>query len=387
MKIFIIVAEISLNLKEGQMKSATFAIMFVLSTSFCLAAGDKSGLGLLTDFKIITPKQILKLLEDAGTIRVDTKGTSFSVDDESGKKPPYSGLRDHIKACNGGNVNGGATGEDACFQIFQRHQDDALHGRLSEADSRYVASALIRGCGVYALAEDRYLTRGGRTCGLLGVYLAAIDNQEAARAVWEFAPGCYSQDWRAGTPVNGCIGDALYNRSVFASAPQDLLEMMRQSCKSIHDRESCEYLESQGETVDMAAVAEEENERHEAIQENRESNIADLDQARAQSEARRNALFSALQSMPGANDPNAVLDAGNRQAAAMRSIGDANAAQQRAAAVQPQPQQSTAATQVPQVAQQQSSPQSVYQTYMQAAASSSQTPADSGILIWPSMAV
>src|SRR5204862_1540055 len=90
-------------------------------------------------------------------------------------------------------------------------------------------------------------------------------------------------------------------------------------------------LRYQGESVDMAAVAQAENERHEAIQENRESNAAAVQQARADAQARRNALFSALRSMPGGSDPNAVLNAGNQQAAAMRSIGDANAARQRQA--------------------------------------------------------
>jgi len=125
----------------------------------------------------------------------------------------------------------------------------------------------------------------------------------------------------------------------------------------------------------MSAVSAAEDERREARLDAAAERNVEIHREEAESDSRTNAILGALQSMPGANDPNAVLDAGNRQAAAMRSIGDANAAQQRAAVVQPQPQQSTAATEVQQVAQQQTSPQSAYQTTMQATATTSRTPA------------
>jgi membrane protein involved in colicin uptake len=47
-----------------------------------------------------------------------------------------------------------------------------------------------------------------------------------------------------------------------------------------------------------------------------------------------NAVMGALQSAPGGSDPNAVVNAGNQQAAAIRATGDANAAQQQAAVQQ-----------------------------------------------------
>jgi hypothetical protein len=47
-----------------------------------------------------------------------------------------------------------------------------------------------------------------------------------------------------------------------------------------------------------------------------------------QSDARFNTVLGALQSLPGGNDPNAIVNAGAQQAAALRAIGDANAARQ-----------------------------------------------------------
>jgi hypothetical protein len=78
---------------------------------------------------------------------------------------------------------------------------------------------------------------------------------------------------------------------VFKFQPKRLVRIMWISCSTIHDRESCEFLSSNGATVDMPAVAAVENARHEGIQEFRERNAAELERARADSENGRNAFF------------------------------------------------------------------------------------------------
>lgn len=322
------------------MKTAVLAVLIIVSASLFAAAKDKGGIGPQTDFKSMPAEQVLTSLQSAGSLKVDASGTSFAGD----RKDPD--IAPAIKHCNGGKAdNNYSEGEIPCKQIFLHHVERALSGQLGSADTFYIISALLRGCGFYAIATDKDYTDGGITCGYLGKFLYSLGNVEAAKTVWERAPGCYSIDHRAGTPTNGCvnsmlgygdrIGSALsvadrrrldpYN--AYKSEPERLLGALSQSCNTIHDRDSCEFLQTKGIAVDMAAVVEAENEFRGGVNENRERVQGKLEQAREQSEARRNALFGALQSLPGGNDPNAVLNAGNRQAAAMRRIGDARANQ------------------------------------------------------------
>jgi hypothetical protein len=277
---------------------------------------------------------VLDLLQNAASIKVNPAGTRFpSKDRRAGE---------WFKGCNGTHSSDDyvqqTQGENACFQVLTTYGRDALSDPSNLANMQYIMSALIRGCGLYAPSTDKAFE--GRTCGVLGAILYGIGNASAAKAVWELAPGCYSQDERAGTPMNGCVR-AMTGRDsyllndlslkpyldligVFKSQPRRLARLMWESCTSIHDRESCEFLASNGATVDMAAVAAVENERHEGIQEFRAKNAAEAERARAASEERRNSILGALQAMGGSN-PNAILDAGNQQAAAIRAIGDANA--------------------------------------------------------------
>jgi TPR repeat protein len=289
------------------------------------------------DFRTLSAARILDLLENAASLKVNPAGTRFpSKDRRAGE---------WFKGCNGVRSNDDYVqdkqGENACFQVFTNFGSAALGDPSNPADMQYIMTALVRGCGLYAPSTDKAFE--GRTCGLLGAVLYGIGNAAAAKAVWELAPGCYSQDERAGTPMNGCVR-AMTGRDanllsdlnlkpyqnligVFKFQPRRLARLMWRSCSTIHDRESCEFLSSYGATVDMAAVTAVENERHEGIQEFRARNAAELDRARAASEDRRNAVLGALQTMGGA-DPNAILNAGNQQAAAIRAIGDASAARQ-----------------------------------------------------------
>jgi uncharacterized protein len=286
------------------------------------------------DFRTLSAARVLDLLENAASLKVNPAGTRFPSSDRR--------AGEWFKGCNGTRSSDDTVqadqGENACFQVFTNFGRAALGDPSNLANIQYIMTALVRGCGLYAPSSDKAYE--GRTCGLLGAVLYGIGNAAAAKAVWELAPGCYSQDERAGTPMNGCVramtgrdANLLSDLSlkpyqdligVFKFQPRRLARLMWRSCSSIHDRESCEFLSSNGATVDMAAVAAVENERHEGIQEFRERNAAELDRARAASEQRRNAVLGALQAM-GGSDPNAILNAANRQTAAIRAIGDANA--------------------------------------------------------------
>lgn len=315
------------------MKKKVLAAALLLST-FC-SARDQGGLTLQTDFRTMSPEQSLALLQGAGNIQV-----------KAPKGKELGGMTsDVIEACNGKrtkNFNSHAL-EDVC----------ARAGFIGSSDPEIILfkmEALFRGCGVYAGSNDQ--SSGGVSCGRLGGMFFAIGNITTAKAIWE-APGCYTTD-RTESSMNGCLQyvlgggkeNIIFKRSLvgfplhqspteaYASDPERLLQMARQSCKTAHDPASCEFLNSKGEAVDMTAVANAANERHEALQEVRERNDANLARSQAESEARRNAMLGALSTMPGGSDPNAIVSAGNQQAAAIRAVGDANTARQQAAAQQ-----------------------------------------------------
>jgi TPR repeat protein len=290
------------------------------------------------DFRTLSAEQVLALLENASNLKVNPDGTRLP--------PPDRRAAEWFKGCNGTHSSDDTVqadqGENACFQVFTNFGRAALSDPSNLVNMQYIMTALIRGCGIYAPSADKAFE--GRTCGLLGAILYGIGNASAAKAVWELASGCYSEDERAGTPMNGCVramtgrdANLLDNLNlkpyqdlvrVFKFQPKRLARIMWRSCTTIHDRESCEFLSSNDATVDMSAVVAAENERHEGIQESRERNAAELERSRAESENRRNAFLGALRSMGGSN-PNAILNAGNQQAAAIGAIAEANAARQR----------------------------------------------------------
>jgi len=303
-------------------------------------AATQVAASIVTEFGSMSSARVIELLQNADAIKVDPKGTNFTGHDARDAE--------WYKACNGtksrDDVVDNDRGEKACFQLFVAYGREALANPSNSANLNYIVSALLRGCGVYAASADK--GDEGRTCGLLGRVLYGLGNAQAARAVWDLAPGCYSQDERVGTPVNGCVRAMtgrdgtffndlraleIYNNDpvkLFGFEPRRLVRIMYTSCSLIHDRESCAFLQSFGATVDMAAVDRAESERHEALQEFRAKSARELEEARAESAAYRNALLDTLRGMPGGSDPNAILNAGNQQAAAIRAIGDANAARQ-----------------------------------------------------------
>jgi hypothetical protein len=274
------------------------------------------------DFKTMPSDQVLSLLRNANQITVTTAGTDIHEEEW---------LKERISNCNGKSND--LRSQSPCFDIAGHANNagnffDLMRGNKpnqepDERAVRFAMAALLRGCGIYASSPD---SGEDRTCNSLAEFLYAIGNPSAAAAVWEQAEGCYS--YSRGSPVNRCFSSALFHRSVYASDPQRLTVMARQACNTIHDRDACEYLLSQGQRVDMNAVAQAESDRHQAHLEFNRQVEADSERAKADAQASRNAIFSTLQSLPGGSDPNAILNAGNQQATAMRAIGDANAGRQ-----------------------------------------------------------
>lgn len=304
---------------------AVIAIAVLAMTGFAHAQTTK--LTIHTDFRSMTPDQVLNLLQNANRIQVEKTG---GYDDKFDRA-----------ACNGGKKEY-VPRENYCQSILDTKNVD--NPRILLHDMQ----ATFRGCGLYA--NSPHSSMGGQSCGILGRFFYHIGNVAAARAVWEQAPGCHAFYQRTGLPVDGCVqyvvggGDSLASselsdflskdnaRLAYQSDPKKLLTMAAKACTSLYDRASCEFLQQLGVRVDMNAVRAHEDQQLQAFGEAFDRDMAASEEKTRESDERFNAIMGALQSMPGGNDPNAILDTANQQAAAMRAIGDANSARQQQAA-------------------------------------------------------
>jgi TPR repeat protein len=319
-----------------------------------LGAHGMSTAGTPSDYKTVAPAAILRLLVSGDAVKLD--GNGVSVPSTAGTVAQRN--QNLWRVCNGEKPkeprdDPSVFGEEACYRLVLLYRLEALSVSAPQKELQLLMSALMRGCGLYAPDPDT--SWGGETCGLLGLALYDLGNKDAAKAVWEFAPGCYSYEKRGGSPVNGCTNamdewdDDIFGaipptgttnpqsladatspaRTAFRSEPERLAKILWQSCTTIHDRPSCAFLQSEGAHVDMGAVDRAEQERTQALANYRAEKRAAFEQSRADSVARRDAVLSALQTFAGAYNPNAIVDAGNHQAAQLREIGDAAAARQK----------------------------------------------------------
>jgi hypothetical protein len=278
-----------------------------------------------TDFRTMQPEEAMRALSNAQSIRVDIAAPEgpevFNQKVCNGKRYDYSNMR----------------GERACAPLSSDIGIPLVLARNMEL--------LFRGCGVYAPTRDESWgdKRSGYTCGMLGSLFFAIGNTAAAKAVWEQAPGCHSYDIN-GNPNNGCvkfivgwantgvgqswIGNYDARIAAFDSDRPQLITMARHACATEADAESCIFLQNSGEQINAAAAAAEQRRRIDAYLDTRHEQIAERAEASRAADSRFNTALGALQSMPGGSDPNAILNTGDQQAAAIRAIGDANAARQ-----------------------------------------------------------
>jgi len=183
-----------------------------------------------------------------------------------------------------------------------------------------------------------------RACVELATALVSEGNFAAAKAVIQHAPGCHGRS-SSGAPEDECFfrlaqadhlpTDPYYDaRRLFTD--DEMLALARDAFSyDPTDEQAAQYLKGHGARIDLDAVGNAAEERAKADRDaRREAN------AQAQAEAAKPSFLekinNTLQQMPGANDPDAILNAGNQQAAAIRAIGDANAARQQAVAAQQQ---------------------------------------------------
>ena len=226
-----------------------------------------------------------------------------------------------MRGCNGGSRTQPDMGpEFDCVRFALDHP--SIHDHRVLLDDM---KALFRGCGVYAHSESDTWgdERSGESCGYLGTLFYAVGNVPAAKAVWESAPGCHSHDIN-NSPINGCIRfiakDVDLPKGWFAqqnegpwhaydSEPEKLFAMADKACAQELDANACSYVDQHGKMVNWALVNAAIKTRQDAwyaqIQANQEER---REKARERNDL-RDAVIGALQGMPGATDPNAIVNA------------------------------------------------------------------------------
>jgi hypothetical protein len=282
---------------EGRVKHAFALALVLLAVSPCFAAKDKGGIGPQTDFRDMPPEQVLALLKSPASIEI-------------------TGAERHR--------------DKLWFKMCERDGDEC--SSLASSDDLPLAIRLsIIGCSFEAVPGHQAMSN----CPNLATYLLAVGNIDAARAVIEHAPGCHGFT-AANDPHDQCF-DALawwpQLERLRESMPASEMAMLAKDAYSYapSDVRAAEYLNGHGADIDIAAA---EAAKHDATEANnaavREHNAA-IDHAEAVKDAHREALLNALQS----NAPvGTIQDTADQQAAAVRAIGDANAAAQRQAAQQ-----------------------------------------------------
>jgi hypothetical protein len=259
---------------------ATFALSacsdFLSSTSDMSNPQSGVYIDFETSFASMPSASVMMLLNSASTML-------FVTDDVDGR------------VCFGlENVPSGKSTEDACLRFADTpkwisHDLDPLPSRWpfpgptlnSRFDNR-VGASLVRDCGEYALHNQDGLLESGAGCGLLGAFLADEGNAEAAKAVWEQAPGCHTHDV-FGDPMNGCVrfivgeGDAgkegqqwlLQNgydhHALYSRDKPRLIAMAKAACLNEFDYASCAFLARDGGVnLDIVALRQAVQDRHDA---------------------------------------------------------------------------------------------------------------------------
>ena len=205
---------------------------------------------------------------------------------------------------------------------------DHLKGSIG-VTSRATELAYLRSCAFVSHYGNDH------PCADLGSFYVGRGDYGAAMAVYLHAPNC-DQPEPTVYARQACL-DGAYGVSVKVDDKHLQAVISKQLCDRFSDPYACGRLNEEfGGSVDVAAAQK----RYSAI---REKDARDIDAGFAADEQERlerqqarddkwNAAISSLRSMPGASDPNAILNAANQQGAQMVAIGAANDAARRDAA-------------------------------------------------------
>ncbi|HKD79067.1 MAG TPA: tetratricopeptide repeat protein [Candidatus Angelobacter sp.] len=282
--------------------------------------------------------------------------------------------------------------KDSLKDLEYCNQNDYYNTHSVQDTSRSCSSAagaLKNSIGVSSRATELAYLRScsfrGRfggiydSCPDLGQFYEERGDYAMAMAVYLHAPNCdqpqpYTINRESCLMFANILSQKLGDKPLEATVTKDL-------CQRFSDSNYCFSLNRYFHgSVDLDVAAE----RSRAIQ-NREERALDAEEAaelqehlerQQERDAKWNAATSTLQSMPGANDPNAILNAANQQSAQMMAIGAANDAARQQAALQQQAQAAQRAQ--ARLSQQQNAATSNHSSATSSAGSSASTSSNSG---------
>lgn len=306
-----------------------------------------------TDMHRLTGADILWLLKHAEGVRIEPP----SRDEQKMHKKWYKLDWEAVAICSG-ERGASAVYEGACEKAADLYEysvdgNGKLHSTTPNNPKRF--EALIRYCDWAAKTQS-----ANPGCGKLGTALLDIGNINAGRAVLKYAPGCHTRR-EDGQPINGCFLTAAYGVSERETKllDSDLLLIAESACNNDLDTAGCEYALSHSGKIGFTQEQVNEidaarNRADQALLDRLKQQAAqealETEERQQEKEDRFGEVLGALRSLPGGNDPNAIVNAGNQQAAQIQAVGAANdAARQQAAQARAAAQQ--AATQAAQQAQ------------------------------------
>jgi hypothetical protein len=271
----------------------------------------------VTNLSAQTVPDISKMLENAKSRHVNAPR------DEKSKVHSDDSTKWYMNHCNKNDYDDGSWDTASTCEDVAR-----TYLQIVGPGSQTAEAALQRGCA-YPV-HSRYVS----PCAELGDLYAQRGDNLTALAVYLQAPNC-TQGFGNVEVHSRCLRSAAQIYRKLADVPRERATVQF-ICATYYWHESCVRFQQLGGSVNLNVTDQKFDEvrdqEREAVKEMVRQDAEDRAERHAESEARFNALMGALQSMPGASDPNAVLNAGNQQAAAIRAVGDANAAQKRAAA-------------------------------------------------------
>jgi hypothetical protein len=204
-------------------------------------------------------------------------------------------------------------------------------------------TALQRSCALPELRTESDISDGdGRSpCAMLGDLYRDRGELDLALAVYLHAPNCNltifdtAQDALSEACRQGAVD--VYAAEGNSKHEQGLLASL---CAQYGDRwsDDCQLYRANGGSVDLNAIEAQAEQYHHELNAEIEQANADAVERQREHDAHVNAVIGALSSLPGANDPNAIVNTADQETTQMVAVGAANDAARRQATTQQPPQ-------------------------------------------------
>jgi hypothetical protein len=181
-------------------------------------------------------------------------------------------------------------------------------------------------------------------CSMLGDFYRDRGQLDLALAVYLHAPNCDLNIFNSTFALGEACRQGAVDVYAARNDKRDEQELLGSLCHEYGDKwsDDCQLYKQNGGSVDLDAVEAAASQFHQALNAQIEQANEAATERQREHDANFNAIVGALQSLPGANDPNAIVDAANQRAANITAVGAANGAAhaqgatQRAVAQQPE---------------------------------------------------